>query len=285
MSLKIAFVVLMAIAFGFILGYIPVLNEHLHWNLWYVVPISGLLFGIAAGGMQFAACYKMNQPVSRFLLIYLSFAAAIGYLSVDYGIYRSIRIDVKDAENMEDGTYALSDLISFWQYTRMNLGNSSVKTRYGTDSIEFGTVGTTVSYIADMLGALLGAGGTLVVCRQTHPFCAKCQKYKKRERYYDLMLKFEQTLADEILSGIHAQMKEGTYLHIVAHLQDLAGKHADKKGDLRIAVDQRCCPVCYEATFLGSVHRKKGNDWNEVSELKFQYHTTPAVLDQDQPAV
>ena len=56
MSAKILPVALLTIALGFVLGYIPGLNEHLHWNLWYVVPVSGLLFGCAVGGLQFFYC-------------------------------------------------------------------------------------------------------------------------------------------------------------------------------------------------------------------------------------
>jgi len=281
MSIKILPIALLTVVFGFVLGYIPGLNEHLHWNLWYVVPVSGLLFGMAVGGMQFAACYKMNQPMGKFLIFYLSLISLLGYFSVDYGIYKSITIEIKDAENIDDGVYALSDVISFWEYTKLNLGSSSVKTRYGTDTMEFGAAGTTISYLADMLGAALAAGVALGICRQKYPFCLPCQRYKQRERKYDLLFKFEQSVADEILKGIHQQMKIGVYSQIVAHLQDIASKHFDKKGDIKISVDQRCCPLCHEATFLGSVRRKSGSDWNEVNDLKFRYNTLPELVEKE----
>jgi len=76
-------------------------------------------------------------------------------------------------------------------------------------------------------------------------------------------------------------MKIGVYSQIVAHLQDIASKHFDKKGDIKISVDQRCCPLCHEATFLGSVRRKSGSDWNEVNDLKFRYNTLPELVEKE----
>lgn len=285
MSVKILPIAFLTVAFGFVLGYIPGLNQHLHWNLWYVVPISGLLFGFAVGGLQFLYCFKTHQQVHGFLIFYLAAMALVGFATVDYGIYKSVVIPIQGVEGIPDGEYQLSEIITFWQYTKLNLGSSNIKTRYGTDTMEFGAVGTTISYVADLLGATLGTLGVLVGCRKTYPFCQPCQRYKQREQKYDILFKFDQSLADELLKGIYEQMESGFYSQIVAHLKTLASNHHDKKGDIKISVDQRCCPSCYEATFLGSVHRKGSRDWNEVEELKFQYDTQPEVAAEEPAAV
>ena len=143
MSIAILPAAVLTLAFGFILGYIPGLNEHLHWNLWYVVPISGLAFGCAAGGMQFLYCFKSNQKLDKYLIFYLCVMALVGFAAVDYGIYKSIVVPVQDVEGIEDGEYKLSEFVSFWEFTKMNLGGSTIQKDYG-GTIEMGSVTTTI---------------------------------------------------------------------------------------------------------------------------------------------
>ena len=269
---------ILTIVFGFILGYIPVLNEHLHWNLWYVVSISGPLFGCFVGWVQFGYCFKTNERLSTFLMIHLSVMALLGYSAVDYGIYKSIVIEIEDVEGLEDGQYKLSELISFWQYTKLNLGGSKVDGQYGTDGFEMGSVGTTISYFADLLGAGLGALGLLYFCSQKYPYCLPCSKYKKRDQSYDIQFKYDETMVEQIFSQIHELMEKISYQDLVAYLQDLRTKHTDKKGDIKINVDQRFCPVCNEGTIIANVNRKKGGDWTEVKELNFRLDSQPDDL-------
>ena len=99
------------------------------------------------------------------------------------------------------------------------------------------------------------------------------------------MLKYDQQVADELVKRIHEQMNKGVYTQITAHLSELAEKHTDKKGDFKISIDQRCCPVCYEATFVGSVHRKSGSDWSEIENLKFRYDTQPEYAEEEGASV
>ena len=269
---------LLTIVFGFVLGYIPVLNEHLHWNLWYVVPISGLIFGCFVGWVQFGYCFKTNERLGTFLMIHLSVMVLLGYSAVDYGIYKSIVIEVADVEGVEDGQYKLADLISFWEYTKMNLGGSEVEGQYGTDGYEMGSVGTTISYLADLLGAGLGAVGMLYFCSQKYPYCLPCRKYKKREQRYDVQFKYQESLVEQIFGGIREKIEKESYQDVVAYFQGLGDKHADRKGDMKISVDQRFCPICNEGTILGKVNRKKGGDWTEVDELNFRLDSQPNEL-------
>jgi hypothetical protein len=269
---------LLTIVFGFILGYIPGLNEHLHWNLWYVVPISGLIFGGFVGWVQFGYCFKTNEKLSTFLMIHLSVMALFGYSAVDYGIYKSIVVEVEDVEGIEDGQYKLAELISFWQYMKINLVGSKVDSQYGTDGFEMGSVGTTISYLADLLGAGLGAVGMLYFCSQKYPYCVPCRKYKEREQRYDVQFKYGDSLNEQIFGGIHEKIAEGSYQDVVAYLQALGAKHTDRKGNMKISVDHRFCPSCFEGTILGKVHRKSGGDWTEVEDLNFRLDSQPGEL-------
>ena len=43
----------LVIAAGIGIGATPFVNEYLHWNLWFVIPVSGLLLGAGFGWVQF----------------------------------------------------------------------------------------------------------------------------------------------------------------------------------------------------------------------------------------
>ncbi len=262
---------LITFVLGFGLGCVPGLNAHLHWNLWYVVPISGLLFGCLAGGIQFVYCFKVNNEVDKWMIGCLILATVVGYGSVDYGIYRTTTIEIEGVEGMEDGTYKLSELISFTDYMKLNLGSSSVEKDYGTGTIERGAVGTTISYFADLGGAALGTLGVLLLCAGKYPYCRRCAKYKRRQREYVIQFAYEEHLAEAVLGGIRQRIEGGDYEDILSHVRELVGAHSDSKGDMKVSVDHRLCPTCGEATILGKVQRRKGKEWNEISELKFEF--------------
>ncbi len=265
---------LLAILMGIVLGYTPWLNEHLHWNLWYVIPISGLLFGCAAAGLQFGYCFQVNQRIATGIMIFIVLVSVLGYASVDYGIYRSFTIKIEEHEVIPDGEYKLSELISFWQYMKLNLGGAEARTRYGS-TIEMGSVAATISYIADLVGSALGAMGVLLLCREKYPFCIRCDRYKEREQKYDVMLKFDEQRVHEIFQDINKLIAERNQGELVEYFQQLVRDHNDAKGNVKISVDQRFCPVCLDATILCTTYRKSGGDWNEIKDLKFVFTSQP----------
>ncbi|MBE0536950.1 MAG: hypothetical protein IH624_14900 [Phycisphaerae bacterium] len=271
MTLKGLPAALITFLLGFVLGCIPGLNAHLHWNLWYVVPISGLVFGLAAGGVQFWYCYKANEEVSKAMMLCLILAAVVGYASVDYGIYRTTSITLEGAEGIEDGTYPLSALMSFTDFMRLNLGSSSVKKDYGAGEMEMGAAATTISYFADLSGAALGTLGALVLAKKKYPYCRQCRKYKRREREYVIQFAFEESLADALLGGVRERIAAADYLSLIAYVRQLAQTHTNSKGDMRVSVDHRLCPGCSEATLLGKVERRKGREWHEISTARFEF--------------
>src|SRR5438105_1591273 len=124
--MKLIFALLAAVLIGFGLGSIPKVNEHLHWNLWCFIPVSGLMLGMGLAWMQFYCCYVLNQPINGWRTVVLALAACVSYVAVDYGIYHSTTIPVKDVVGIPDGDYRLSEVVSFPQYMQWRLGSSSV---------------------------------------------------------------------------------------------------------------------------------------------------------------
>lgn len=268
MSFQVVIAAMLSICFGFLLGITPGLNEHLHWNLWYIIPISGLLFGCLCGGFQFWTCYRFDQRITKLIAVYLTLATLVGYGAVDYGIYRSLRIEVSGNENIPDGEYKLKDLISFWQYMKVNLGSSTTKTDYGTEK-EYGAMGTTISYIGDLVGADLGSLAVFWICMAKYPYCVPCGKYKKRLRQYTIQFIYTEELLRQILDRFEEFKTGGTVSDMTACCEQLSGQHQDSKGTVRIRIDHRACPSCGEHTMLGVVERRSGSDWIEDKKLNF----------------
>ena len=137
------------------------------------------------------------------IIVYLTLATLVGYVAVDYGIYRSMKITISGQEGTPDGEYKLKDMISFVQYMKMALGSSAVKTRYG-EEIEYGSVGTTISYVADLVGVGLGSMLILFIFSEKYPYCVPCGKYKKRLQQY--VIQFVHT--EELLKQIFSRFQE-----------------------------------------------------------------------------
>lgn len=274
----IVFVFIAAVAsigLGFVLGSTPGLNEHLHWNLWYILPVSGLLFGCLCGAIQFLILFFGNQRALSIVKVILVISAVTGYLAVDYGIYRSMTFEISGQEGIQDGRYKLSELITFEQYLRINLGSTSTTTRSGMD-IEFGAVGSTISYIADLLGAALGTLGVLLMCYEVYPYCLSCRKYKKHQKRYLLEFVNENNLLNTILSRFHELGKAAVHQDILAYCTELQQQYQSKVADTRIQISQRACPVCAETTFLGDVSQKNSKkEWTTINELKFCLTSKP----------
>ncbi len=142
MAVKLIPGVLSSLILGVGLGFVPGLNERLHWNLWFILPISGFFFGMVAGLIQFGTCYALDRRIGRWAFIIFSLAATAGYALVDYGTYRSTTVHLDDAGALPDGDYGLPDLITFRDYMSWRLGSSTVFTRHGTRLYDMGTTGT-----------------------------------------------------------------------------------------------------------------------------------------------
>jgi hypothetical protein len=79
----------------------------------------------------------------------------------------------------------------------------------------------------------------------------------------------------DIFTKLAKVMDRRNYQDVVAFFRDLSAQHQDKKGTIKIAVDQRFCKQCREATIIGKVYRKKRNEWDEINKLAFSFTSQP----------
>lgn len=251
---------LLAVVFGVVLGCLPFINEHLHWNLWYVLPISGLIFGLAAGWIQFGYLFNVNQRLTNTAMIVLVIFAVLGYASVEYGIYRTVKIPVEGHKSIPDGEYNISRLMTFGQFMKWSYAE---------------TPWSVISYIVDLTGAALGAAAVLLLCRDKYPFCILCTVYKERRRKYTMCLKFDTDKLDEAVRGIEEIVSRSKPEELAEYCEKINGNYAGANVDAMIRIDQRYCAICNESTFLGKISRRKGKEWNDIDDLKFVFTCRP----------
>jgi hypothetical protein len=265
-----------SLVIGFSLGSIPGLNQYLHWNLWVILPVSGLMLGMGLGWTQFFGCYVLNQPVNGWRTVGLALAASASYVAVDFGIYHSTAIPMKGVNGLPDGEYRLAELVSFPQYMQWRLGSSNVMTQHGTKIFEMGAAATTISFVVDLAGAFAGAGGMLLVAASMYPYCAPCARFKSRAKKHVITFRYDEKRVQEMLGQIAAHVRTGSCADLVAYLEELSMQVHDQKGDMRITTDERQCSLCGEVTILGSVaRRRKDSTWVESPELGYSLTSHP----------
>ncbi len=178
--MKLIAPIVMSLFIGFGLGSIPVINQYLHWNIWIIVPVSGLGLGAGLAWIQFFACYLLNQRADSWRIIVLALAASTSYLAIDFGIYHATSIPVQGVEGVPDGNYRLAELISFPRYMQGRLGSSSLTMpKHEDKSIEIGATGTTVSFLVDLAGAFVAAAGTLLFASSMYPYCGTLRSFQE----------------------------------------------------------------------------------------------------------
>jgi len=264
-----AILALLSVGIGFAIGATPFVQEHLHWNLWFVIPISGLLFGAGLAWLQFMSSYALGNHVNKKTATVFCVSAVVAYFATEIGTYLTLSVPISGVEGVPDGDYKISSFWSFYDYMSYRLGSSTISSMKGHGSFEMGAAGTSVSFVVDLLGAAIGAFGTFLTLIPLYPFCARCACYKKRHHLYKIQPKAGEATLGSVLTSIAEVCQKQDHRGLVKLLASLERDHQDKKSHIQISADERFCPKCREATVVGKVLKQQGNDWKELSELAF----------------
>jgi len=162
--------IVVALLAGFGVGCVPILNEHLHWNVWFVIPISGALFGLGAAWLEFLFCRLLRIRITPATQAILIGAAVLSYFATEYGTYVSTSVTISAANGRGEQIVRIADLIPFLQYLGLRLGSSALGGDAHRAMLELGGVGTTLHFVADLIGAALGAGGMLIGLARAMPY-------------------------------------------------------------------------------------------------------------------
>jgi hypothetical protein len=265
-------VVFVSILFGVFLGSIPVINQYLHWNIWFIIPATGLLFGLVIGAIQFGTCFFLSQSIKGASFFVIIVSAIFAYFSVDYGFYLSTKIPIANISEKLDGLYRLKDITTFTNFLKARLGTSTIMFR-GSDFPLFsiGGIGTKISYFIDYVGVLFGAFVSIKFFYEKYPYCENCSKFKKRDKKYNLLLNSSGKVFDELLINIMDMITKLSYEDLAVSLGNLQAEY-NANGKMKITIDQRVCPICKDASIVGRVYKKDAYSWECVDNLSFVHH-------------
>lgn len=257
---------------GYCIGATPGLNENLHWNLWFIIPVSGVILGMAVGFLQFYTAYAVNLKISSGSAWMFAAAAAFAYLATEFGIYNSMMLPVDGVDGMPSGEYALSALFTFGDYIALTLSSTSYEGQ-GSADYEYGGAATKLTYAVDVIACFGAAYMTRAALVQKYPYCERCGLYKKRDSRFEAKMPTGDAAATSFDTLLQL-LEKRNYGNIVSFLKELAGQ-SDKDGDVMITADQRFCPTCKEASIIGRVFKNNGRDWDEVDDLAFRFDSRP----------
>jgi hypothetical protein len=125
---------LIALILGAGLGAIPFVNEHLHWNWFVIVPISGLVLGAAFGWVQFQVARLLHARVGVVGGLLLTVCGALAYGATDVGIWATTSVSAEGTQ------IALRDVVSLPEFLAERLSHSSISAR--GKSVEVGSTAT-----------------------------------------------------------------------------------------------------------------------------------------------
>lgn len=256
----------LAVAAGIGIGAIPFVNENLHWNVWFVIPISGLLLGMGLGFGQFQVARASGARVGVVAAGVLALATSIGYLGTDLGTYWTMTVALEQSDDFEAGEYRVRDLMGFEGYMRARLESASIELRPGRSSsptLELGSTAALTSFFVDALGAWVGAFLALFGSSLRAPYCLRCQRYKRSVGKSELLLDDETAMED--LESLQELAERGDYEAVVSLLNEWAKRPPPTAAALKLATDERVCSGCNEATLHCSVVRRQ--DGEEVGAM------------------
>lgn len=270
MIARIGLVVLLSLAIGFGIGCIPVLKDNLHWNVWVIVPVSGMLLGGALAWLQFWACALLRSAFTQKVAGVLSLAAVASFLATDLGNYSSSSVEVSGVPNVQDGTYPIRQLISFTDYMKLRLGSSELS--HGSEKLlELGTTATTLGFVVDLAGAGIAAFGTFLSLSFLHPSCQRCSRPKKKTRAGVIRPPSRKEVLQGILRDVTTLAREGRHAELVQRLKELAKGEQNSRARLKIGITQFECPQCGEKTIVGRIFMQDDQKrWREDEKLRFQ---------------
>lgn len=250
-----------AVVLGVVIGCVPVLNQHLHWNIWLFIPVSGMLFGAALAWLQFICAKFAHIPLQIRTTWILAVGIAAAYFSTEVGRYYSLLVPVVGSDVLPDGDYPIHQLVSFAEFVKLSLGASTIHSLH-LGEITLGATGTAVSHAIDLIGAGLGAIVTFSSLIASTPFCSRCTRYMRNVRTLDIHLAPEAG-PESIQAEVLALSQQGRLVELEELLRGLADEPSERCRNA-ISVSECICNGCQTRVLTGKFLRIERNDWVDV---------------------
>lgn len=242
------------IALGVGLGATPVLNDLLHINWLWIIPVGGLIVGAVMGFMQFGIYRISNAKPGNGSILLLSLAASVGLFSTYIGIWAFAPVDIEGQQ------FLLRDIVSFREFMDVALAESSYEGRGDSDTT-FGRTGTTLLFLGDIIGA--GLAGFLVWRWATshYPYCENCTVWMKTDESLEYFVPGEEESFNTAIQDLKTADESGGYRGLLQHFRDRQGSEKIKKQTFVFHLRHLFCPSCRSALLIGGIDaiNKSGN--------------------------
>jgi hypothetical protein len=238
---------------GVLLGALPFVNQHLHWNFFVIVPMSGLILGAAFGWLQSQVARLLHARIGLLGGAVLTVVGALSYWATDVGFWLTTSVPLADGR-----TLALREVSSLPEFLNERLSSSSISARGRT--VEMGSTGTILTFAVDELGALLGTAAILFGFASSAAYCQACGRYRKNllkiEREYPL----DETQANLQWQSFEELAKARQYAALAAQVQALPGLTIASRRKLE--AQESACPKCGQTAIALSTSRQGKEGWD-----------------------
>jgi hypothetical protein len=251
--MKLVVSALVSLLAGLLLGAIPFVNRHLHWNFFVIIPVSGLILGACFGWLQYQTARLLHARIGALGGVFLTLIGGASYLATDAGIWATSSVQTDTGQSVP-----LREVASLGEFMGERLSHSSISRR--GRSIEVGSTVTIATFAVDVLGALLGTAALVFGMASGAAYCQRCSRYRK-----DLLKLEREYPLDEAESDAKWQAFE--QLAEAKHYDELAAR-VQAMPQLTIAsrrkleAQESACPRCGQTAIALSVSRQDKDGWS-----------------------
>lgn len=258
-----------SLVLGVLIGCIPVLSNHLHWNIWIIIPISGVIFGILFGYFQAYAGRILRLKLTGRYVFLFALMAPLSYLATDFGHYASHGIDVVDADNKTSKGVAFHQLMSFSDYMAMRLGDTQLTSVRSHSTLPVSGTVHKISFGVDLLACFFVALGCVGIFADTHLYCDACRRYKKARHTFYIWTDAAENQLMGLLHTIFDVCRRDNKHELELCLRQLEAVHNNDKLHGKISIKHSECTKCHSENYVGTVEVYNGKNWKKIDELKF----------------
>ena len=251
--MKLIISAVLALVAGVLIGSIPLVNEHLHWNFYLIVPVSGFFLGMVFGLLQYQVARLVHARISLLGGVILTVICAASYIATDVGVWASSSIK-PDGRNK----VPLRDTIQLKKFLAERVSHSSISR--GSRSVELGDTATLVTFVVDLIGSMVGGAAILFGLSSDASYCQRCSRYRKDLRQIEREFPMDEAQAASHWQAFEQLAAGQHYAQLAAQVQALPGLNVASRRKLE-AQESRCPKCGQTALQLSVLHYDKEGDW------------------------
>lgn len=223
---------------GLLTGMVPYVNEHLHWNIWVVLPITGILLGAGMAYVQFEVGKALNLRFDRSVMLKLVCCCVLGYLATDIGCWLTINVDGEPVRSY----------LTLFEYFKHRVFRS------GLGPLKIGTTLSFLSFAADYVGLVIGSGGILFLMAEENPYCGACKRYLVLDQKVDLDFAVERGAKQDFWTVVVQSLRSNRFAEVAAALNELP--LAQPEFSPKLEVRELVCLSCHRRSIDFGIQRK-----------------------------